>query len=55
VAGHRRASGQTADRGHYGRVEEHDIREVATLLQRPERTVKSRLFLARKRLKELLQ
>jgi RNA polymerase sigma-70 factor (ECF subfamily) len=36
-------------------IEEHDIREVATLLRLPEGTVKSRLFLARQRLKELMQ
>jgi DNA-directed RNA polymerase specialized sigma24 family protein len=36
-------------------IEEHDLREVATLLGLPEGTVKSRLFLARQRLKELLQ
>ena len=36
-------------------IEEHDIREIATLLRLPEGTVKSRLFLARQRLKELLQ
>jgi RNA polymerase sigma-70 factor, ECF subfamily len=36
-------------------IEEHDIREVAVLLRLPEGTVKSRLFLARQRLKELLQ
>jgi RNA polymerase sigma-70 factor (ECF subfamily) len=36
-------------------IEEHDIREVALLLRLPEGTVKSRLFLARQRLKELLQ
>lgn len=36
-------------------IEEHDIREVARLLRLPEGTVKSRLFLARQRLKELLQ
>ena len=36
-------------------IEEHDIREVALLLGVPEGTVKSRLFLARQRLKELLQ
>ncbi len=35
-------------------IEEHDIREVAALLRLPEGTVKSRLFLARQRLKELL-
>jgi len=35
-------------------IEEHDIREVAELLRLPEGTVKSRLFLARQRLKELL-
>jgi RNA polymerase sigma-70 factor (ECF subfamily) len=36
-------------------IEEHDVREVATLLGIPEGTVKSRLFLARQRLKELLR
>src|SRR5262245_21703789 len=36
-------------------IEEHDIREVALLLDLPEGTVKSRLFLARQRLKELLR
>jgi len=36
-------------------IEEHDIDEVARLLDLPEGTVKSRLFLARQRLKELLQ
>jgi len=36
-------------------IEEHDIAEVARLLDVPEGTVKSRLFLARQRLKELLQ
>ena len=36
-------------------IEEHDIRQVALLLRLPEGTVKSRLFLARQRLKELLQ
>jgi RNA polymerase sigma-70 factor (ECF subfamily) len=36
-------------------IEEHDIREVAALLRLPEGTVKSRLFLARQRLKELMQ
>jgi len=36
-------------------IEEHDIGEVARLLDLPEGTVKSRLFLARQRLKELLQ
>jgi len=35
-------------------IEEYDTREVATLLRLPEGTVKSRLFLARQRLKELL-
>jgi RNA polymerase sigma-70 factor (ECF subfamily) len=38
-----------------GGIEEHDIREVAALLGLPEGTVKSRLFLARQRLRELLQ
>jgi RNA polymerase sigma-70 factor (ECF subfamily) len=36
-------------------IEEHDVREVAALLRLPEGTVKSRLFLARKRLKESLR
>jgi RNA polymerase sigma-70 factor (ECF subfamily) len=36
-------------------IEEHDVREVAKLLGLPEGTVKSRLFAARQRLKELLQ
>jgi RNA polymerase sigma factor (sigma-70 family) len=36
-------------------IEEHDIREVARLLRLPEGTVKSRLFLARQRLRNLLQ
>jgi RNA polymerase sigma-70 factor (ECF subfamily) len=36
-------------------IEEHDIREVSLLLDLPEGTVKSRLFLARQRMKELLQ
>jgi RNA polymerase sigma-70 factor, ECF subfamily len=36
-------------------IEEHDIGDVARLLDVPEGTVKSRLFLARQRLKELLQ
>jgi len=36
-------------------IEEHDIHEVAVLLGLPEGTVKSRLFLARQRLKEILQ
>ena len=36
-------------------IEEHDLREVAGLLGLPEGTVKSRLFLGRQRLKELLQ
>ena len=36
-------------------VEEHNIGEVARLLDLPEGTVKSRLFLARQRLKEQLQ
>jgi RNA polymerase sigma-70 factor (ECF subfamily) len=36
-------------------IEEHDICEVASLLRIPEGTVKSRLFLARRQLKELLQ
>src|SRR5689334_14320012 len=36
-------------------IEEHDTREVATLLGIAEGTVKSRLFHARQRLRELLQ
>jgi RNA polymerase sigma factor (sigma-70 family) len=36
-------------------MQEHDVAEVAVLLDVPEGTVKSRLFLARQRLKELLQ
>src|SRR5882672_7167619 len=36
-------------------IEGHDIAEVARLLDLPEGTVKSRLFLARQRLKERLQ
>ena len=36
-------------------IEEHDINEVARLLDVPQGTVKSRLFLARRRLKEQLQ
>ncbi len=36
-------------------IEGHDIGEVAALLRLPPGTVKSRLFLARQRLKELLQ
>jgi RNA polymerase sigma-70 factor (ECF subfamily) len=36
-------------------IEGHDLREVAVLLNLPEGTVKSRLFLARRRLKEHLQ
>jgi RNA polymerase sigma-70 factor (ECF subfamily) len=35
-------------------IEGHDIREVALLLEVPDGTVKSRLYLARKRLKEQL-
>ena len=35
-------------------IEGHDIREVAALLEVPDGTVKSRLFLARKQLKERL-
>lgn len=35
-------------------IEGHDVREVATLLGVPEGTIKSRLFHARRRLKELL-
>ena len=37
-----------------GSIEGHDTREVAALLGVPHGTVKSRLFLARKRLRELL-
>jgi RNA polymerase sigma-70 factor (ECF subfamily) len=36
-------------------IEEHDVAEVAALLGLPEGTVKSRLFLARKRLAEKLR
>jgi RNA polymerase sigma-70 factor, ECF subfamily len=36
-------------------IEGHDIREVGLLLGLPQGTVKSRLFLGRQRLKELLQ
>jgi RNA polymerase sigma-70 factor, ECF subfamily len=36
-------------------IQEHDLAEVARLLGLPTGTVKSRLFLARQRLKELLQ
>jgi RNA polymerase sigma-70 factor (ECF subfamily) len=36
-------------------LEGHGVREVAALLRLPEGTVKSRLFLARQRLKEQLQ
>jgi DNA-directed RNA polymerase specialized sigma24 family protein len=36
-------------------IEEHDVRAIATLLRMPEGTVKSRLFPARQRLKELLK
>jgi RNA polymerase sigma-70 factor (ECF subfamily) len=36
-------------------IEEHDVAEVARLTRLPDGTVKSRLFLARQRLKELLQ
>ena len=36
-------------------IEEHDLGDVARLLGLPEGTVKSRLFLARQRLKERLQ
>lgn len=35
-------------------IQGHDIREVATLLEVPDGTVKSRLFLARKQLRERL-
>jgi len=37
-----------------GGIEGHDIRDVATLLALPDGTVKSRLFLARKQLREKL-
>jgi RNA polymerase sigma-70 factor (ECF subfamily) len=36
-------------------IEEHDVADVARLLDLPEGTVKSRLFLARQRLREYLQ
>ena len=36
-------------------IEGYDIREVAQMLHLPEGTVKSRLFLARERMKEILQ
>ena len=36
-------------------IDGHDIRTVAALLEIPEGTVKSRLFRARQRLKELLR
>ena len=36
-------------------IEGHDIREVASLLDVPEGTVKSRLFLARQRMREMLK
>jgi len=36
-------------------IEGHDVREVAALLRLPEGTVKSRLFLARQRMRERLQ
>jgi len=36
-------------------IRQHEIREVALLLQLPEGTVKKRLFIARQRLKELLR
>ena len=36
-------------------IEGHDVREVGLLLRLPEGTVKSRLYLGRRRLKELLQ
>lgn len=35
-------------------IKEHDLREVAQLLRLPEGTVRSRLFTARQRLKELM-
>jgi len=36
-------------------IDEHDIREVSLLLRLPQGTVKSRLFMARQRLKEFMQ
>jgi RNA polymerase sigma-70 factor (ECF subfamily) len=36
-------------------IEEHDIRDVAALLGLPQGTVKSRLFVARQRMKEFMQ
>ena len=36
-------------------IEGHDVKEVAALLRLPEGTVKSRLFLARQRMRERLQ
>jgi RNA polymerase sigma-70 factor (ECF subfamily) len=36
-------------------IDEHDVAEVARLLDLPEGTVKSRLFLARRRLREYLK
>jgi RNA polymerase sigma-70 factor (ECF subfamily) len=36
-------------------IEEHGIKDVATLLGAPEGTIKSRLFDARKKLQEMLQ
>jgi len=36
-------------------IEGHDLKEVGLLLGLPEGTVKSRLFLARQRLKERLE
>jgi RNA polymerase sigma-70 factor (ECF subfamily) len=36
-------------------IEEHDTQEIASILGIPEGTVKSRLFHARRQLKELLQ
>ena len=36
-------------------IQGHDVAQVATLLRTPAATVKSRLFLARQRLKEVLQ
>jgi RNA polymerase sigma-70 factor, ECF subfamily len=38
-----------------GAIEGHDVRELAGLLGVPEGTIKSRLHLARRRLRELLQ
>lgn len=38
-----------------GAIEGHSVRDVATLLDAPEGTIKSRLFEAREKLRELLQ